>query len=228
MIQRAFATLLMMAIAFVSFGGHVSATEAVECSSDPVFSENSCSQCFTWGAKKAGDHIGFLSDEWINENATDQILYKEEQSDPQMVNLAGASVSWSQTPDAEGFWEYPAEFNALYSEDQEGYVLPAGESITWLQSKLAYAYKLDTNSAEAGSNIGLLVYPIAVHNISVAGDIDINSIDHNECVLFTSGEATETTPVPERLPDTGPTEFMLLLILALILGFVFLQFKKKA
>ena len=218
--------LLVMVLGTTSYTAY--AAEEIECSTDPAFAQNSCSQCFTGWEKKSGDHIGFLSDEWINENTTDQILYKEEQSFPEMVDLAGADVIWSQTPDSEGFWEYPAEFNALYSEDQEGYVLPAGESITWLQSKLAYAYKLDSNTAPEGDNIGMLVYPIAVHNIGVDGDIELDAVEHNECVLFTSGEGWVSEPTPERLPDTGPKEFMLLFIIAMILGFVFLQFKKRA
>ncbi len=226
MIKKIFTSLLLtFLIGTTSYTAY--AAEEVECSTDPAFAQNACSQCFTGGAKTAWDHVWFLSDEWINENATDQVLYKEAQLFPEMIHLAGADASWSQTPDAEDFWEYPEEFNALYSEDDLGYVLPAGESITWLQSKLAYAYKLDTNTAPEGTNISMLIYPISVHNIDANGVPNADAVEHSECVLFTSGAAW-SEPAPTRLPDTGPTEFMLLFIIAMILGFVFLQFKSKA
>jgi hypothetical protein len=82
-------------------------------------------------------------------NVTDvaKILYKEEQVDPEMVNLDSSNVVWSQTPSVEGFWEYTDEFNALYSDVEEGYVLDAGKSVTWLKSSLSHAYKLEQNTA---------------------------------------------------------------------------------
>jgi len=51
-------------------------------------------------------------------NVTDvaKILYKEEQVDPEMVNLDSDNVNWSMTPNNEKFWEYTADFNALYSD----------------------------------------------------------------------------------------------------------------
>jgi hypothetical protein len=42
-----------------------------------------------------------------------------------MVNLSETSVTWKQTPDADKFWEYTDEFNALYSDAELGYVLAA-------------------------------------------------------------------------------------------------------
>ena len=90
-----------------------------------------------------------MIDEWINTGENAQLLYKEAQVLPEMLNLDAENVSWVQTPDSEDFWEYPEEFNALYDADAEGYVLPVGESVTWIQSKLAYAYKLEQNTAPA-------------------------------------------------------------------------------
>jgi len=50
-------------------------------------------------------------------------MYKEQQVMPEFINLNTSSVSWSQTPSSENFWEYTDDFNNLYSEDQFGYVL---------------------------------------------------------------------------------------------------------
>jgi len=58
-------------------------------------------------------------------NVTDisKILYKEEQIDPEMINLSSANVDWLESTNEENFWKYTDEFNALYSDIDEGYVL---------------------------------------------------------------------------------------------------------
>jgi hypothetical protein len=54
-------------------------------------------------------------------NATDviKILYKEEQIEPEMINLNSDNVVWSQMPSSDNFWEYTDEFNTLYSDVEE-------------------------------------------------------------------------------------------------------------
>jgi hypothetical protein len=37
----------------------------------------------------------------MNLTDTSKILYKEEQIDPEMINLDSSNVSWSQTPSSE-------------------------------------------------------------------------------------------------------------------------------
>lgn len=203
----------------------------VSCSSDAAFSENACTQCFDGGTASAWDNLGLLSDELQNNKSMDIIVYKEEQEMPSMVALS-SSASWSQIPSGEGFWEYTDAFNALYSESEDGYLVTANSKLTWLESKLGYTYTLDSNTAPAGSNIGLLVYKLISHDVSASGDISIDGTDHNECVLFVSGD-TPTTPVtptpetPTKLPETGP-EHILLIVLALLLGFGLLKFTRKA
>ena len=198
--------------------------EEIECSNDAVFAANSCSQCFTWWSQEQGANIGILSDIWLNTGNTDQLVYKEEQELPSMISLGGAS--WSQTPWADNFWEYTWEFNELYSEIEDGYVLSAGEQVSWIKSKLGYAYKLDNNPAANGENIGLLVYNLTTHSLD-NGNIDEDGVDHRECVVFTSqaGEAP-VVEEPKRLPETG-AEHVLLLMIALLLGFGFFKFRKQ-
>jgi hypothetical protein len=43
------------------------------------------------------------------------LLYKEDQDEPRIISLNGAV--WNQVPDAENFWEYTDEFEALYSDE---------------------------------------------------------------------------------------------------------------
>ena len=228
----------LLAIALMSVASAGAAYEEVECSTQWVFSDNSCDQCFNGWAVAAGGNIGLLTDDWINSTGAKQIMYKEEQEMPQMINLGWSS--WSQTPSSENFWEYTTELNSLYSETEDGYVLDNGDSVVWLKSKLGYAYTLDSTSATTGQNTGLLVYSLATHDIKEDGDITVDSEEHRECVAFTSGVAaptpttvdktptkTVTTTTVKELPETW-AEHIILLLAALILGFGFFFLKQKA
>ena len=217
----------------------VSAYDEVKCTTDPVFAANSCNQCFTGGAKGEGSNLGFLKDEWVNSSQVDKMLYKEEQEMPKMVNLNEGLVSWKKVSGSSTFWEYTAEFNKLYQVDEEGYVLKKGSKVVWLQSKKGNAYTLTKNRVEAWKNIGLLVYPISTHNILENGDISVEPSIHKECVLFTSGKTTPkaavtpgTKPAPKtvakKLPKTGPEHYILLMLLAMVLGFGIMKLRKNA
>jgi len=201
----------------------------VSCSSNAVFDTNTCNQCFDGGSVSVGDNIGLLTDELLNEKTNDILVYKEEQKMPEMVALNDAV--WSQTPSADDFWEFTDTFNALYSADEDGYIIDGDSKLTWLQSKLGYAYTLDKNTQKKGSDIGLLIYKTISHDITADGDITLEGDKHRECVLFSSAdESKKEVPKkkePKKLPDTGP-EHILLVILALILGFGLLKFTKRA
>lgn len=211
----------------------VSAFDEIDCSTDPVFEANTCGQCFNWGTKVAWDYIGLLKDDWVNSSNSSRILYKEEQKMPNLVNLDSTGAIWSQTPWTDGFWEYSKDFDALYSDVEEWYILPTQGRVTWLESKLGYAYKLDQNTAPENTNIGLLLYYISSHNILADWTPSIDDEEHIECVLFKSAWKWEPTPVVKepvvkKLPDTGPAEYILLLILAMLLGFTIVKIKSKA
>lgn len=226
-----FKKLIASSLVFISFSSVYSvsaATTEVECSTDNVFAEYSCNQCFDWWEKSVGSFLWLLTDVWSNSSESDKIMYKEQQEMPEMVNLNTSKVEWSQTPDSKDFWEYTPEFEALFSEDQEGYVLPAWETVTWLKSKLSYAFKLDKNEASKGENIWLLVYPVLSHTLLDNWELGMSNTPHNECVLFKSAawEAPVVNP-PKTLPQTWPAEFFLLMILAMILWFGILRFKNN-
>jgi hypothetical protein len=165
-------------------------------------------------------------------NVTDvsKLLFKEEQLDPQMINLAWEKVEWSQNPNKENFWTYTDEFNALYSDEYEGYVLPSWKSVTWIKSALSSVFTLDKNTADKWEDIGLLVFPISTHNILADGEITMDNEEHKECVLFKSDWAAKEKKVvpPKKLPQTWPAEYVLLLILSMILGFGILKFKARS
>ena len=226
MFKKLLVTATLLSIVTPTFAAY----EEVECSTDPVFNQYSCNQCFNWGEKVQWDNLWLLKDVWMNVTDVDKILYKEEQIDPEMINLNKEKVNWIQSPSSNDFWTYTDEFNALYSDTEEGYVLPAWKSVTWIKSKLSSVFNLEKNTAEKWSNIGLLVYPISTHNILKDGEITIDNTEHKECVLFKSWDAAKevVAPAPKKLPQTGPAEYILLLILSMILGFWVLKFKTKS
>lgn len=227
MFKKLLLTTTLLAVVTPWFAAY----EEVECSTDPVFNQYSCNQCFNWWEKVEWDNLWLLKDLWMNVTDVDKILYKEEQIDPEMINLDKENVNWIQLPNSNDFWTYTDEFNALYSESEEWYVLPAWKSVTWIKSKLSSVFNLEKNTAEKWSNIGLLVYYIYTHNILKDWEIDIDNTEHKECVLFKSWGAAKkvVAPAPKKLPQTGPAEYILLLLfLSMILGFWILKFKTKS
>ena len=223
MFKKILVTVSLLVVATPSFAAY----DEVECSTDPVFSENSCNQCFLGWEKTQGNNIWLLKDVWMNVTDVDKILYKEEQIDPEMINLDPDNVNWLQSQAWDSFWKYTDAFNALYSDVEEWYVLPAWESVTWIESALSSVFTLEKNTAPKWSNIGLLVYPISTHNILADWEITIDNSEHKECVLFKSWDAAEVVvpTEPKKLPQTWPAEYILLLILSMILGFGLLKFK---
>lgn len=203
--------------------------ETVSCDINSAYAANSCDQCFTGWAVAVGENKGLLTDVWENNSENSQLLYKEEQEMPNMISLGGASWSEVKASELVEFWQYTPEFDALYDEVNLWYKLDAGNSVTWLKSSLGSAYQLVSNSTMKGENVGMLVYDISTHTLEAEGSIDTNTDTHRECVLFTSGEGQEVPPsVPQNpeLPATGP-EHILLLAVALLLGFGFLTFRRK-
>lgn len=228
MVKKVLVSSLIVSM-FMSTVSFVSAWyEELDCSSDPVFSEYSCSQCFDWWEKGQNSYIWNLDDVWKNFSSVDQVMYKELQKFPEMMNLNTSKVSWDQTPSSEWFWSYTEEFNSLYDEDKAWYVLKAWNEVTWVKSKLGSAYHLSKNEAAKSSNIWLLVFSITSNNILEDGEISVDDWVHKECVLYKSGdEKTVKKEKPKELPKTWPEQFFLLLILAMVLAFGVLRFRKS-
>lgn len=209
-----------------------SAYEEVSCSSDAAFEANACSQCFDGETSAVGDTRGLLSDMWENTSGASQLLYKEEQTMPQIIALGGASWKEVMASDDVEFWQYTPALDALFSADESGYVLADGQSVTWIESSLGSAYELTANPAADGENIGIIAYDIATHALDDTGNIDVDTDSHRECVLIKSASAaTPVTPTnpetPTELPQTGP-EHVFLFVLAILLASGFFYFRRKA
>lgn len=233
--KQMLAAALLLAVSVPTVNG---AYDEIECSVDAVFSANSCDQCFDWGQKSVEDGIQFIDDLWINRGNIQRIMYKEEQTWPRMLSLGGSN--WSQSPSADGFWEYTDSLEALYSESDQWYILEPGAQVKFIQSKLGTAYVLDWTDAAQGANAGLLIFPLISHTLSSDGDISTDDTVHNECVLFKAGgqpkvevtppgETPKPTPKPTDMAqvETG-AEAYLILLFALILGFVYIKTRRHA
>lgn len=226
---KLFASMVIIGLAFQTANA---AYPEIDCSTDPVFSQNKCNQCFNWAEKWEWEAVWMLSDLYVNKTANPKLVYKEEQTMPFMLNLAWDKTSWSQIPWADNFWEYTPEFDALFSSWQEAYVIAPAKEVSRIKSKTWYAYKLDKNTAAKWENVWLLVYPVVSHDL-VNNEVSVETVEHRECVLFKSW-APAATPAPtpvekqpvKELPQTWPESF-LLLGLALLLALWLFGLKKK-
>ncbi|EKE27584.1 MAG: hypothetical protein ACD_3C00189G0003, partial [uncultured bacterium (gcode 4)] len=81
----------------------------VACDKD-FFTQNACNQCFDWGKKAVGEKITGLTDSWTNPNTTEQIVYKDEQKMPELVNIGWANSVWLTNPqEPDKFWKFSEE-----------------------------------------------------------------------------------------------------------------------
>lgn len=226
--------ITIMALMMVSTGIVHAAYSEVECGSSPVFGENSCDQCFNGGELKTGDTLSFLDDLWVNDTTNKKIMYKEEQKMPELKALNGAWIS--KKPNDDTFWEYTGEFEALKNAEFDGYVLPAGEKVSWIKSSMWAAYKVDSAPNE-WQEAALMIYEVMSHNILASGEISMSEKAHKECVVYKAWAWVAETPVVEETPTkiqeptpkaeemtkvkTGPEMYFVVLMLSFVLGLAY-------
>ena len=161
-------------------------------------------------------------------------MFKEEQTMPIMHSLNNSKLT--KNPNTDAFWEYTAEFEALEDNEFYGYVLPAGQRVSWLKSSLWASYLVEQTPAK-WQNVWMLVFDVMSHNILADGEIAMNDTPHKECVLYKSGESyvppvaerptPEPTPEPEKMTQvqTGPELYFLVLIMSFLMGIIVMNRK---
>ncbi|MDD5769813.1 MAG: hypothetical protein PHE25_02495 [Candidatus Gracilibacteria bacterium] len=206
----------------------------VDCSSNSSFGENSCNQCFAGGEVKVGDVLSVFDDTWNNDTTNKKIMYKEDIKLPILNSLNGSK--FTKKPNDDTFWEYTKEFEALKDNDFDGYVLPAGQKVSWIKSSMGAGYKVEKVGTK-GKGAGMMIYDIMSYNILPSGEVDTNKNSHKECVLFTSGETVINPPVEEKIPTkkpeikemtkvkTGPEGILFFMVLSFLIGIVFINRK---
>lgn len=226
----------LFAVAFMTFvATNVNwAYTEINCSSDQSFSQYACNQCFDGWEVAVWSNISFLDDVWVNDTGIRKIMFKEEQTMPIMHSLNNSKLT--KNPNTDAFWEYTAEFEALEDNEFYGYVLPAGQRVSWLKSSLWASYLVEQTPAK-WQNVWMLVFDVMSHNILADGEIAMNDTPHKECVLYKSGESyvppvaerptPEPTPEPEKMTQvqTGPELYFLVLIMSFLMGIIVMNRK---
>ncbi|MCK9272025.1 hypothetical protein M0P65_00575 [Candidatus Gracilibacteria bacterium] len=213
--------------------GTVSNYEKVACDKD-FFIQNNCSECFAGGNKNIGEKITSLNDTWTNPNTSEQIIYSDEQTFPELINLGGDNTKWISNPeDNTKFWKNSQEI--IWSDSKTGsgrqeFVLEGGKTINLYESDLGATYVVDSTDKMQGDAIGLLKFPLSYHNIDATGN-EGEKMDHTECVAYYAGAPVVAPTAPAQTEvtkvKTGP-ESLILILIALITTFFFLRIRKKA
>lgn len=182
---------------------------SVECSTLTAFSENSCNQCFDGGTVKSGQILTGLFDTWSNNNATPQVMYKDEQTMPTMVNLGGANTEWTSKPtDNEKVWQYTTEVvwsSAGSGSTKQSFLIMPGDKVKFIEADLGAGYNLVKTDKKVGDALGMVKFPINYRNVSDTGT-EGEKQTHYECVVYKAAAVTPAavTPTPEPT-ETTPT-----------------------
>ncbi|EKE29141.1 MAG: hypothetical protein ACD_2C00220G0004 [uncultured bacterium (gcode 4)] len=203
----------------------------VACDKD-FFTQNACNQCFDWGKKAVGEKVTWLTDSWTNPNTTEQVIYKDEQKFPELISLGWVWGSNPQEP--EKFWKYSEELtwtdSATGSGKQE-FLLEWGKMTWFLESDLGAAYVLQSTDKKEWEATWLLKFTINYHDTDATAKESAAKV-HTECVAYYAWVPAPVTPVPVTPQEvtqvkTGP-ESLILILVALVLSFWLLKFRKKA
>lgn len=237
--KRVFQTKTTMSIAILlatlAYSTAFSGYEEIECSSDSLFSQYGCHQCFMGTKVEEGQVITHFEDLWKNNTEQNQVLYKEEQKYPVLHMLNNAVFEQKPSNNA-SFWEYPTDLESYLDQKKEAYVLAPNQSVTWIRSTPEAAYKAVKLPPE-GKNAALLVFELATHNETKEWQIDENLTIHKECVLFVSWKKEEVSqePVIEEKDEEHITEvkawpdstlFLMILMLGMM-GIMLVILKKR-
>ncbi len=213
--------------------------KTVECSSDKIFSSNSCNECFVGGTVKKGERLDGLYDNWTNTSKNMLIAYKDEQKNPTMIPVSGSQ--WKSTPsDVTKLWKYSSDVTWIPSNGKDSYMLTAGQKIKFFESDMGAGYTLEKTNTKNGDTVGLLKFPVVYHALDASTAKEGDAQTHYECVKYTLNAPVppkaDLPPPPKKTPpkevtevETGPTETLLLIVAAFFIAFgLMLSLRKKS
>ena len=211
----------------------------VSCSSQKYFTDNACTLCFEGGNVKPGQRLTGLFDTWTNTSGGTQVMYKDEQVMPTLVNIgASANTKWTAVPtDPTKMWIYTPEIiwlNSTVAAGKQEFLIGSGQKVKFIQMDLGAGYTLLNSDAKGGDTIGMVKFPLYYHDRNVQSSTDGEKQAHFECVAFKySAPATPPTtpttpPTPGEVtkPETGP-ETPILIAAALFIAFGLMFSLKK-
>lgn len=205
----------------------------VACSSDAIFSQNTCDQCFVGRSVKVGERLSGLSDNWTNSTANFLVAVRDEQKTPNMV---GFDSTWTPTSaDESKMWKSSADINWLPgTSGKDEFQLASGQKVKFIETDLGAGFTLTNSTKKAGETIGLLRFPVTYYTVDMATVTrSTTPTTHYECVKYTlDAPTTPTTPpstpsepkkptpvTPKTEVQTGPTETLALIIAAFFIAF---------
>ncbi len=205
----------------------------VDCNKD-FYMQNVCDQCFDWWKIAVWEKITNLFDSWTNLNSSEQVVYKEEQIFPEFINLWWNNTKWIINPnDSNKFWKFANDIIwTKWESNKEEFILDWNKTINFLESEFWSSYSMESTDKADNDPIWLLKISAAYHDIDTQW-IESNKKVITECVAYYNNYSapTPTAPVENVIKQavevkTWP-EIYALVLLALILWFVFVRFRKK-
>ncbi len=203
----------------------------VACSSDAIFGQNTCDQCFTGRAVKVGERLSGLSDNWTNSTSNVLIAVKDEQKTPNMVSFDSV---WTPTSaDESKMWKSSPEIVWIPgTSGKDEFQLTSGQKVKFIETDLGAGFTLTSSNKKNGETIGLLRFPVTYYTMDMSTVTrSTTPTTHYECVKYTlDAPATPTTPAEPKTPtpknpenptkvETGPTETLVLIIAAFFIAF---------
>ncbi len=215
----------------------------VACGTQTFFGSNTCNQCFDGGTLTPGQKLTGLYDSWTNKNATEQVIYQDEQMNPTLINLGGNGTSFVSNPlDEAKFWKFGSEI--IFTPESSGsgsvkrnvFSLKPGKTVRVMDSEFGAYYQLEKTDAKKGAFVALVKFPVNYHDVSdqtgKAGLVQ----KHLECVAFSADvpAASVSTPVkivptPAQVTTvkTGAADTFLFVGLAMLLALAFMFARKR-
>lgn len=220
----------------------------VACSSDAIFGQNTCDQCFTGRSVKVGERLTGLSDNWTNSTSNVLIAVKDEQKTPNMV--AFDSVWTPTSADESKMWKSSAEiiWTPNPSTNKDEFQLISGQKVKLMETDLGAGFTLTSSTKKGGETIGLLRFPVTYYTMDMSTVTrSTTPTTHYECVKYTldapASTSTSITPgtpatpadpkkptpvTPKTEVETGPTETLVLIIAAFFIAFgLMLSLRKR-
>jgi hypothetical protein len=207
-------SLILISILVMSSSVWAQTTEteeaaSVECSTNPLFTENTCDVCYTQ-ALEAGETGVEITDitipwEYKSEGDLSEIIYSNEQAYPEVKSTLAVTTS-SEKP--EEVWENDETLKWEPFEAAKESVLAKGQKVGLY--RLMATASLKAEAAKADDEI-LLVTPLTYHEFNTEISEESAAKKRNICVLGTviakAGTTTTTDePAPEVTPELIPDE----------------------
>lgn len=212
----------------------------VACSTDAIFGQNTCDQCFLGRAVKVGERLSGLSDNWTNGTQNVLIAVKDEQKTPNMVSF---DSTWTPTSaDESKMWKSSSQIVWIPgTSGKDEFQLTSGQKVKFMETDLGAGFTLTNSTKKNGETIGLLRFPVTYYTMDMTTVTrSTTPTTHYECVKYTlDAPATPETPKtsdpkPQPKPEnptkveTGPTETLVLIIAAFFIAFgLMLSLRKR-